>query len=177
MNTTKSFGLLALAMGLALSGCKTTTGATSYAAFADMTADMTSVTPTPLANMPAGSATYNGFANIGLDGGVGATSAALGQVALNVDFASSAVSGAINNFIYFDETAASGSMTISNGVIAGNEFTADADGTVGGNLLDYALDGDFLGDNAEMIALYFNGTSTSGGGVPVTVVGVGVAAD
>ena len=135
--------------------------------------------PTDPADMPSsGSAGYAGVANIGIDPAtMGFRSAAVGEMAVNVNFgAGGAVSGSIGNFQYLDQTAASGSMAISGGSVVDNELVAaSATGTVGGFDVDMSVEGNFVGDAAQFLYLYFDGTSTSGSTTQNTLgVGIGI---
>lgn len=173
--------LLLGAFGLALAGCGGGGGGgTSFASLSSSLSSLNSSTGgfglTPEASMATGSATYAGVANIGFGTGSGTRDAALGALTVNVDFTADTLSGSINNFSYFDQTSASGSMTISSGALTGtndtgigNGLTADASGTVGGNALNMDVTGHFAGTGAEAIYLYFDGKSDSSLGVGVGI--------
>lgn len=153
--------------------------ANNFSDFQALQSQFLTAGPTTPSQMPVNaSATYSGFANLGVD--PGATnimqSAAVGTLTLTADFASGAgtLSGSVGNFQYFDQTPVAGSVTLSNGVIAGSDVVSgEADGTVAGRVLDLTFDGGFAGDTAGIVFLYFDGTSTAGADVQNTG-GVGI---
>ena len=86
-----------------------------------------------------------------------------------------ALSGSIRNFQYFDQAPVSGSVSISGGTIASNEVLgASATGTVAGRTLDYDVDGEFQGASAQVLYLWFDGTSFSSETGLVNEGGVGI---
>lgn len=163
-----------VSLAFAVSACQSTVGGTPYAAtLATLTADSASFTATPEPDLPGGSASYTGVANIVFDSSPTiATAAALGLLQLNVDFAGDTLTGSVTDFAYYDETPVAGSLSITGGVLTGNNgvsigtgLTADASGTVAGNSMDMDVTGEFLGTSAEMIALWFSGKTDLSGGV------------
>ena len=142
-----------------------------------LTTDFGSTPYTPEVNMQTGSASYTGVANIGFGTGAGMRDGAYGELSVNVNFAADTLSGSASNFQFYDQTAASGSMTISNGVLTGTNgvsigsgLTADATGVVAGNTLNMDVEGHFSGAGAEAMFLYLDSKSSSD-----TALGVGIA--
>lgn len=192
MKKTPHLMIALTAIGFSIAGCGggsgtgigagSGTGAGSVGSFADLSSSFSSMTATgtglsftPEANMATGSATYQGVVNIGLGtgSGIGMRDTAFGALTVDVDFTGDTLSGSVDNFFYLDQSAASGSMTINNGTLTGNNtgigdgLTADASGTVGGVALDMDVTGHFVGSGAEVINLYLDGKTDSSMGVGI----------
>lgn len=180
MKTSPTIRISIIASGLLLAACQSSTSPTgfgdlSFEELNTLSAQQATLTRTAAAMPTTGTAQYNGFANIGLhtDQDNMWTAAALGEVVVNTNFDAGTLTGTIDNFVYYDQSPISGSMVISNGIITGDTFTAQADGTVATSVLDYDIDGEFYGDNADMMSMFFDGTSTIGG-VTEDNLGVGI---
>ncbi len=74
-----------------------------------------------------------------------------GDMALNADFATGAVTGGIDNFRDATNAPVSGEMTVSGGQIAGAVLGGDLTGTVGGKDVNAQMSGSFLGADAEAV--------------------------
>ena len=129
---------------------------------------------TPVADLPSGSARYDGLIFLdpensgsdvpGLD--------AVGNLRLNADFDTNDLTGTATNFVREDDLALRGTLTVSDGTIGGPGggiagFTAAIDGTLAPNSLNtYAVDAaivaDFLGDDADGFLGIVGGTVTYG---------------
>ena len=165
--------------GLSLSACGGGGGGVnSFEAYNELFASTGGLSATPDVQMPSGSGTYQGFANLGINSAASNmfARAAVGEMSLNVNFAGgAALSGSIRNFQYFDQAPVSGSVSISGGTIASNEVLgASATGTVAGRTLDYDVDGEFQGASAQVLYLWFDGTSFSSSTGLVSEGGVGI---
>jgi len=111
--------------------------------------------PTPVTNMPTGTFSYLGFTVFSFPNSPDATDTA--NVALDANFSSNTMEGTINGFATRD-----GSISLLNGEIAGNEFSADVAGNVsylGGPLIaEGTMAGVFLGPDAVGIRAAIDGT-------------------
>ena len=168
-----------LLAGLTLSACGGGGGGLNgFEAYNELFASTSGLSATPDVEMPSGSGTYSGFANLGINSA--ATNmfarAAVGEMTLNVNFGGgSALSGNIRNFQYFDQAPVSGSVSISGGTIVSNEVLgASASGTVAGRSLNYSVDGEFQGSGAQVLYMWFDGTSSSASTGTVNEIGVGI---
>jgi hypothetical protein len=116
------------------------------------------------------------MANVGFEASSSSLSAYIGALEVNVDFAANTLDGSIENFAEYSVsglTGVSGSVDITNGVLTGNNtgigdgLTAEADGTIDGQAVDWGVTGHFSGDNGEFVGLYFEGAGFGEGGVGV----------
>ena len=121
-----------------------------------------------VAQLPtSGSAAYEGMIGVAVPG-----YAVLGDLNVNVNFASESITGNAGNFIDSDDERISGSLAIDNGSFIRNadpltefQFTADIGGALsdsdGNYLVDGQLLGDFLGQNQEGMSGLVVGTISS----------------
>ena len=133
---------------------------------ANLIADYGSAPATSVSSLPTGSHTYTGvagfnFGNVSLDY-IAANAEALGTVTLEANFQNDSISGTLTNFVDYTNTRGAGQVDLRNGVISGNEFTADITGTATYNgtplVIQGGLDGAFVGNNADAIIARADGT-------------------
>lgn len=118
----------------------------------------------------SGSASYEGYIvadSPGLDNGF------IGDLAMSVDFGTSAITGTASNFLDEAETNYSGTLNVSNGSINRTanpatdfQFAADLDGVISGGGQDYTFDSDlrgsFVGTNQDAMLGEVGGTISNG---------------
>lgn len=120
----------------------------------------------PTAAMPTqGKATYRG--SIGVSGNQNFVQPeAVGNLLLDVDFASATMSGTLSGFVSPAGTRSAPPMTLSNGLIAGKQIIADVSGgsplAPAGENISGSIQGSFLGMNASAVAGTLVGTGASG---------------
>ena len=164
------------------------TGAISmeeYAAFS-MANDYEAMgfTPTDTVNAASNKASYSGIVNVGNGAG---EQFYLGGLALTADFAANTVEGSAGNFTRHDILGGFGpgepplystasvagsfdidaTITTANDVGIGSGIVGGASGTVEGVAVAYDVEGNFIGDGMEGIALWFDGDTLGEGGVGV----------
>jgi len=191
MATSPKIIVLTIAATAILSACASTTSPCDQATPSDRIAAtnlmidcFTTMSPTPVANMPTtGSATYNGFSTGSIQTGVGTTDVLYSDASMTANFGTRNVSGNLTNFQSANAVAMSGSVTISGGTISGNTFTG---GTVGGAGLGYGagtlsvtgtVSGAFMGNSAQGLLSTLDGTSTlstNGHSAPATLIIMGL---
>lgn len=156
--------LLAISASMALGACASPKPPTMTAQ--DLTDSQSTFTTlnglgaTPTADMPSGSATFNGKFGGEVTGD--SDGSILGDLTLNTNFDTSAVTGSVTNINAFDDNGdpdqlLSGSLDV-NGNISGNGMTATAQGTLTG------VDSGFAGDtnaNVTMNGTFRNNTATA----------------
>lgn len=127
---------------------------------------------TPVADLPSGSATYSGIANVGFVASPSSLNTYFGELEVNVNFVGNNLSGSIENFADYsigNVTPVSGSVAITSGSLTGNNtfvgngLTASANGSIDGQAVNWNVTGHFSGDNGEVVGLYFNGPGAEGG--------------
>lgn len=162
-------------------------GGVSWSNYTDLSLDasaFSTATPfTPVGNLPPGSASYSGFVNLGVSNGSSVTGY-LGNLDVDVNFASQTFSGNASNFASYgtftSSTSSSGPTLASvsgdvdmSGTLSGtNNNIGDAlsgttSGNIDGNSADGTVTGHFSGDNGEAMFMFFTGDA----------LGVGVATD
>lgn len=169
--------VLAAVAAVALSACQKSPCDTSPPSDQIGAADLMlecigSLDRTPVGQMPtSGSASYSGFLAGEITPSAGATDSLIGDASLSASFSpgSGTVSGTVNNISSGDQGALSGKLTLSNGTISANIFTADLDGTLSGyngQTVNIATTGAgaFLGNGAEGILYATTGTAVLSGG-------------
>lgn len=163
--------LLSACLGSGGSGVASTSGSVEGSApnFEQMASDgramlqnLENTDETPVAAMPTtGTATYNGVAAFGDSADpeyLAENADILGRLQMEANFASETISGQIDNIRHINdpEQPAAGSVQISNGTIDNNAFTADMSGhLIVENeeiVVTGEMAGDFLGDDAEVLA-------------------------
>lgn len=161
---------------VACGGSGTGSGTANYASQLASLQTLDTTLFTPEANLPTGSATYRGAASFNVDNGSPTTlTGYYGELAVNVRFADDTLFGSVTNMANFDQDPVSGSISITNGVLTGNNtgigdgLTADASGTIDGNSLTMDVTGHFFDSTGGGIALYFDETTSLGGGVGLGV--------
>lgn len=91
----------------------------------------------------------------------------MSDLSINADFASGEISGTFDNFNTRDDVALNGSLTLTEGQVAGTGFTANAIGafTDGTNaeIWDLEVVADFVGAGGAGIVGTANGTISNGG--------------
>ena len=127
---------------------------------------------TEVADLPAATASYDGrmfgFGYPSDNPDSSAQSSMRGSLTLMADFANSDVTGRIHD-IKMRETPTSqyegsnGELAISNGVISGNEFTADVAGSVSSGTVDADMTGQFFGPAAAEVGGVVSGEYTEPG--------------
>lgn len=86
--------------------------------------------------------------------------AVLSSAEMRANFADATISGRLHNFQAIDRTPISGEVAIKDGVITGAAYAAELDGEIraSGHYSVYGnVDGDFSGDNAEIVDGYLEG--------------------
>lgn len=116
---------------------------------------------TPVRSMPtAGTASYSGVAGFGAS--IYDEVEVLSEASLTANFGSSSISGNLTNFRDYENTAIPGSVAIQSGVIRGNQFSANLNGSVttdgGAQAVNGTLDGGFAGASANLVAGVIEGT-------------------
>ena len=132
---------------------------------------------TKVADLPAGTASYEGrmfaFGNPSDDPDPAVQDYIRGSLALTADFANSDVTGRMYDFETRKGTFsgeyddATGELTISNGAISGNEFTADVAGSIAPGTVDGDMSGRFFGPAAAEVGGVLSGEYTKPGEVVV----------
>lgn len=133
---------------------------------ANLLADYGNEPLTQIANMPQGTFNYSGVAGFSF-GNVSnqyiATNAeGLADVNLQANFTNNTITGSLTNFVDYENTRGAGQVDLRNGTITGNEFTANATGSVtylGTPLVAQGtINGGFVGNNADALIGRFDGT-------------------
>jgi hypothetical protein len=169
--TTKK--ILILPAILALSACGGGGGggggsdfATRGVQAANLLADYGNAPLTQVANMPTGTFNYKGvaginFGNVSIDY-IASNAEILADANLQANFDDNTISGSFTNFIDYTNTRGAGQVDLRNGTITGNEFTANATGSVTTNgnplVVQGVLNGGFLGASADALTGRFDGT-------------------
>ena len=122
---------------------------------------------TEVADLPAGTASYEGrmfaFGNPSDDPDAAVQDYIRGSLTLTADFANSDVTGRMYDFETRKGTSsgeyddATGELTISNGAISGNEFTADVAGSIAPGTVDGDMSGQFFGPAAAEVGGVLSG--------------------
>ena len=122
---------------------------------------------TEVADLPAGTASYEGrmfaFGNPSDDPDDAVQDYIRGSLTLTANFANSDVTGRMYDFETRKGTFsgeyddATGELTISNGAISGNEFTADVAGSIAPGTVDGDMSGQFFGPAAAEVGGVMSG--------------------
>ena len=130
--------------------------------FSAMVVRQTALPETLPGDLPAGPATYRGYAELATP-----TDLALGEMTLTADFGTDGVSGSVTDVISDRFGTLDGALSVTNGIIAGNGFDADLDGTLTGSgfatTYDATVTATFRGPNAEGLLGTLSGDATTGG--------------
>ena len=164
-NYLKLLGAVAATSILASCGGSGSDGDVVYTSFGTITSDGEALdlkyageAETAFIDLPdIDGATYQGFVGGDLTGGDLDQREIIGQLTLEVDFATpDVVDGDAYNFLLDDSSELPGELTLASGLIQENgsnvaEINADLTGELNGDQTDIALIGTFLGDQYEAV--------------------------
>lgn len=115
---------------------------------------------TPEISMPtSGTATYRGvaaYSDVADVGYIAQNAEVVSNATLTANFSNDSISGKLDNFKDYENTAIPGTVNIRNGKIRGNEIEADLNGSVNLGGRNSSVNGDlaggFIGPKADAIA-------------------------
>lgn len=133
----------------------------------ELAADYANVEETPVGNLPAGTATYNGYggfiAGAGKIEDVTTDAELVSRLTLQADFGNDTIGGSFHTFRSRDGSPVTGSVQIQNGVISDNAITSNVAGALNidgvPTFILGDLEGFFLGIDGQGVSGLTTGTA------------------